>query len=500
MDTLLPYQARWTGDDSAIKVCEKSRRIGLSWAAAYDAALYAARKKGGGNVYYQAYDLTMTRGFISDCAAWAGEIKDALPGRITETLLDLGNGKAHPAHRLPLASGNEVLAMTSAPRAFRSRGRPGDRAIVDEAAFVDDLPAVLKAAMAFRMWGGQVHVMSTHNGETNAFAHLVRDVRDGKRPGSLHSIPFDAAVSDGLAERILTVTGRDASPEAQKRWVAETRAEYGEFAAEELDCIPSAGGGAWLSWDTIRACEHPDAGDPAKAGDGPKFIGTDIARRGDLWVATVLELAGNVLWVREIAVKRNIPFVEQHRILDELHARWHPVRNAIDQTGMGEEFVEVEQRKHGATVEGVLLTAPRRLSIATILREALEDRRMRLPPDEKLRRDLHSVKRVAGATGAPRLVAENESDGHADRFWAAAMATAAASGGPRRYAYFPIGTGEIRLEDGLWVDDLGPIRDLRDPDAAMRQAGYARDAGGWDFPSGSSPLGGGMRRVGGGLP
>ncbi|WP_230478196.1 hypothetical protein [Kingella kingae] len=39
---LLPYQQRWIADPNPVKICEKSRRIGLSWAEAADSALLAA--------------------------------------------------------------------------------------------------------------------------------------------------------------------------------------------------------------------------------------------------------------------------------------------------------------------------------------------------------------------------------------------------------------------------------------------------------------------------
>ena len=58
--TLLPYQARWVGDAAPLKIAEKSRRIGLSWAEAYDAVVHAGAGKG--NVTYQSYDKEMTRG------------------------------------------------------------------------------------------------------------------------------------------------------------------------------------------------------------------------------------------------------------------------------------------------------------------------------------------------------------------------------------------------------------------------------------------------------
>jgi phage FluMu gp28-like protein len=37
---LLPYQQAWLADDSQVKVYEKSRRIGISWAEAGSDALH----------------------------------------------------------------------------------------------------------------------------------------------------------------------------------------------------------------------------------------------------------------------------------------------------------------------------------------------------------------------------------------------------------------------------------------------------------------------------
>lgn len=430
--TLLPYQARWVSDQSGLKVIEKSRRIGLSWCEAYDSVMHAGA--GDGSVYYQSYALDMTRGFISDCVEWAEALQVGAEA-VGETLIELGEGgAAAPAFRLPLASGKEIVAMTSAPRAFRSRGRPGDRAIVDEAAFVDDLSEVLKAAMAFRIWGGTVRVLSTHNGEASAFCQLVADLREKRRPGSLHTVTFAAAVREGLGRRRFAATGRDWSPAAEAAWVLETRAEYGAAAAEELDCVPSTGVG-WLSWAEIRAAEEPEAGDPERFAGGRTVIGWDVARRRHLSVLWVLEMVGGVAWTREVVELQGQSFAAQDAELDRLVDRYGASRIAIDQTGMGEKLVEDAQRRHGRhRVEGVLMTGPARLEVATSLKRRVEDHALRIPASDAIRRDLRAVKRVAGPTGTPRLVAdESGTDGHADRFWALALACATAETTAPRY-------------------------------------------------------------------
>ena len=427
MHTLLPYQARWVGDDAGLKVIEKSRRIGISWAEAYDAVLHAG--EGCGNVYYQAYNQDMTRGFVDDCAAWARGLNVGAEA-VGEVLIEDGS-RSIQAFRIGMASGREIVAMTSAPRAFRSRGRPGDLGIVDEAAFVDDLGEVLKAALAFRVWGGRAHIISTHNGEANPFAALCRDIGEDAQPGSLHRVTLADALADGLYRRICQITGGTWSAEAEAGWEAGLRAEYGMHAGEELDCEPSAGAGAWLGWEMIRACEHAAAGEPAGFAGGVTYIGVDVARRRDLWVASVIERLGDVLWLRQQEVHQGITFREQREIVADLAARYRASRIAVDQTGMGEAVVEQLEEDHGSVrVEGVLMTGPRRLDVATALREAVEDRRLRIPADDALRRDLHSVRTEAGPTGAPRLLAERgDTDGHADRFWSLALACAAAASG-----------------------------------------------------------------------
>ncbi|HDS2391829.1 TPA: hypothetical protein QIC81_004988, partial [Escherichia coli] len=59
---LLPYQQRWVADASPLKVIEKSRRTGITWAEASDNVLTAASSApaGGMNVYYIAYNQDMT--------------------------------------------------------------------------------------------------------------------------------------------------------------------------------------------------------------------------------------------------------------------------------------------------------------------------------------------------------------------------------------------------------------------------------------------------------
>ena len=438
---LLPYQARWVRDASPIKIAEKSRRIGLSWAEAYDNVVHAAA--GRGSTTYSSYEKEMTQGWIGDCQEWALGLNN-LALEIDEELIEEG-GREFTQFAINFPRGKIIKALTSMPRALRSRGRPGDRAVIDEAAFHTNPDALLQAAMANLIWGGRVRIISTHNGETNAFNALVDEVRRGELPYSLHTITFEDAIRDGLYRRILEVqAAADAdgdytwSPEREREWKAGIRASYRYpwMAEEELDCIPAPGGGTWVPLEDYLGCQHEGAGVPAGYTGGPCFVGYDVARRVALAAIAVFEQLGDVLWLRELVVMHNERFGAQRDEIARIMHEYRVIRLAVDQTGMGEPQVEALQDAHGRTrVEGVLLTGPRRLEVATTLLDAFTDRKIRVWKERETRDDIRSMRRAPGTTGAPRLYAKgSETDGHADRFWAFALATAVAEGGEPRYA------------------------------------------------------------------
>ena len=248
---LLPYQQRWIADQSSLKLAEKSRRTGLTWAEAADAVLAAAAADGGVSHLYLGAGKEMAQEFIEAAAMWARTF-DQAAGEIEEEILPDGD-RDILTYRINFASGQKVQALSSNPSNLR--GRKGN-VTIDEAAFHPDLAEVLKAALPLRMWGGKVRLISTHNGARNPFNELVEDSRAGKQPYSVHRITLDDACREGLYRRICQVNGREWSPEAEAEWKEElmrgslTR----EDALEEYCCVPKQSGGAYLSRALIEAC------------------------------------------------------------------------------------------------------------------------------------------------------------------------------------------------------------------------------------------------------
>lgn len=259
---LLGYQLRWVYDDSTIKLCEKSRRIGITWATAGEAITVAGTRArdGGMDVWYMVSNEDDAREFISDCVQWA-TLFEASCSEVKEVLIeddDEGGGTRNIlAFEIRFASGFKIRALSSNPR--RLRGKQG-YAIVDEAAHHDDLPGFMKAALAFTMQGGRIAIISTHNGVDNEFNKLIvgehKRREDNKRSRiSLHRCSLDDALKDGFYEEIVCRRNRKAvkTNEGRIAWRERVVDDYGEDADEELFANPK-GTGAKILWtpDTIE--------------------------------------------------------------------------------------------------------------------------------------------------------------------------------------------------------------------------------------------------------
>lgn len=421
---LIEYQKKWIADTADVKVCEKSRRVGLTWAEAADAALTAAKEKGM-DVFYIGYNKDMAREFIDACGFWSKHYQLAA-SEVEEFIFEDDEDKDIHAFRIDYASGFKVLALSSRPSNLR--GKQGI-AVIDEAAFHDDLQGLIKAAMAFLMWGGKVRIISTHFGDANTFNTLVNDIRKGKYPYSLHRITLDDALADGLYKRICLVLGKEWTPEAETQWRQELIDSYGEHADEELFCIPSKGSGIYFTSVLIESCMKKElpvlrwtckAGfeqlpDEVRAKDcqdwldayvkpivdaldktQAHFFGEDFARDIDLTMITPLARQQNLsLRAPFIVELRNVPFRQQEQILFYIVDRLPNFRSgALDARGNGQFLAEVAMQRYGAArIHEVMLSRPFYQDAMPKYKVRFEDGTIEIPQDADILDD-HRVVRL----------------------------------------------------------------------------------------------------------
>lgn len=439
---LLPYQASSVAmlrASTGLIVIEKSRRIGFTWAVAAYSALVAASavSAGGDDVFYMGYEQDMAREFIDDCATFA-KAYGLAAGQVGETVFEDvdvdGNSRSIKAFRIDFGSGFKIMALSSVPRAFR--GKQGV-VIIDEAAFHSQLDEKLKAAMALLIWGGKVIIISTHDGVMNPFNQLIDEIRGGKKKGQVIRVTFDDAIASGLYERIALVAGvRGIAVLPKDDWIADIRGFYGDNAGEELDVIPKLSGGSLIKLEQLLLCQSDDAARPELYAGGLYYIGRDIARRRDGQIIWGMEAVGDVLWLRDRWEAEKKSFQEQADAADWMVKNRRTVAYWLDQGGMGEQPVEEAIRRYGASrVQGQFLQGQNRLDLATGLAKRFEELRIRVPSCPVLRADLLAIKKLPTTGGGVRIADDPDGKVHADRFWAAALASRAADLGGGEFDY-----------------------------------------------------------------
>lgn len=383
-ELLLGYQKRWIADENQLKIAEKSRRTGLTWAEAADDVLIASRNKsdGGSDVFYIGSNKEMAREFIDACAMWASKFNSA-SGQIQEELFE-DEDKDILTYVIYFASGFKIKALSSNPKNLR--GMQGV-VCIDEAAFHEKLAEVLKAALALTMWGAKVRLISTHNGVDNLFNQLIQDSRAGRKSYSIHTITLDDACREGLYQRICQVSKRPWSEELEEEWksglLRETATE--EDALKEYYCVPKRSSGGYLPRPLVdRATDKnkvilrfecdarfmewteeereiltlewllnevlPELENLNK--DYRHSFGVDFARSGDLSVFAVVATLPNTARNVEITLEiRNCPYNQQRQImLFVLSKLPRFIGSAFDATGNGGYLAEAALIRYGSSM------------------------------------------------------------------------------------------------------------------------------------------------------
>jgi phage FluMu gp28-like protein len=432
---LLPYQQAWADDRARLKLFEKSRQIGISWATAFAGVERTAPAEARVDQWVSSRDEIQARLFLEDCVLFA-RLLHAAAQNLGSVVID--PEKNVSAYVLQFANKRRIHSMSSNPDA--QAGKKGGR-ILDEFAPHPDPRKLYGIAYPGITWGGQLEIISTHRGTANFFNELVEDIkhRGNKRKFSLHTVTLQTALDQGFLYKLQ----QNLAPDDERQAMDE--AEYFEFIRQgcaseeqflqEYMCVPANDAGAFLTYDMIAGCEYgaTEKWQMSEAGIGPDqrpagdlYIGVDVARTLHLTVIWIFERVGGILLTRYVKEMRNVKFSGQEDVLYALLRIPMVRRCCIDSTGLGMQLAERAQEKFGEyKVEAVRFSAQVKEALAYPVRAAFEDKTLRIPRSDEIRADLRAIRKTTTAAGNIRFEGEtNES--HADRFWALALAVHAA--------------------------------------------------------------------------
>ena len=444
---LLPYQQRWCNDKSRFKIANKARQIGYSFGSTYEVVEDCLARR------CKWYSLSPGERQAKEALETAATHAMAFKAAVKLISEDLHfEGERFSALTLELPNGSKVSGLPANPRT--ARGSSGNL-VLDEFAHHQDPRGIWRAIAPLITRGFRVLVLSTPNGKQGKFYELWTH---GGATWSRHQVDIYQAVAEGLAvdiDELREFVGNDDD------W------------AQEYECKFLDEAHAWIPYDLIDASESDEASIVLPSDfrpTGPCFFGFDVGRKRDLSVQIVLEKVMDLMVMRQLLVMPKTRFREQLEAADAVMP--YGSRGAVDATGMGGPIAEDLQERWGESrIEAVTFNNSIKEQMASKLRKLYEDKRIRNPRDPELRADIHSIRRMVTAAGNFRFDAERSDNGHADRFWAQALAVLAGSDGAfvvprvdvierRGMNFFGAGGGERRWTDRAPVD-LGDDADDR---------------------------------------
>ena len=175
-DFLFPYQKEWLADTSRYKIWEKSRRIGATYVQSLEDVLDCLKKPKLA-VWFSSADDSAAKEYIIYCANWA-KAANAVASKISEEIMDERDDIT--VYNISFKNGSRINAMSSNPKAFRSKG---GKVVLDEFAWHKDQRALWAAARPVITWGYDVRILSTHNGRQSLFYQFLQEKKDGQKFG-----------------------------------------------------------------------------------------------------------------------------------------------------------------------------------------------------------------------------------------------------------------------------------------------------------------------------
>ena len=448
-----PYQRRLLADGARFRRLRWSRQTGKSYSMALDDVLQNYHT--GFNTVQLSASLDLTKELMLKTALHAeaiagieGEIQRAvLSGSLDETLYVDEDKIRITQTTVELTNGTRVIGRPANPRTARGFSA---NLTLDEFAMHKDSDEI---------WGAAYPSISSNN----ALRLKVASTPLGKK-GKFYSICMEKSLAEGGVWSDHTLTIHDAIRQGLAVNADELKAGLGDDQRwdQEYLVLFVDEASAFLTYDMIRACEHEGLKvltrialrddqqhdddaiaamldwrklvDLAAYQNGELYLGVDIGRRRDLTCPWLLEKVGDVLWPRAVIELYNVPFRHQQALLAALIGELGVGRTCIDETGVGMMLAENLQHEFGENrVEPIYFTEQSKGRLAEGLRPRVQDVKVRVPVDVRVREDLHGIAKLEGAGGHARYMGEKSGSSgaiHPDHFWGLALGVNAAEAAP----------------------------------------------------------------------
>ncbi|WNZ60894.1 hypothetical protein QEG98_33990 [Myxococcus sp. MxC21-1] len=435
---LEPYQQSFLGNRSRFRWVAKSRQVGFSFLFALE-ALARCHLRDGHTAVFVSYNLSDA----VEKVLIARQVYEELPlayqkKLVTDAKTELAFESNSRGRRL-----SRIISVPAKP----PRGKRGDVYLDELAHLVNDREVYTGSTALILRSHGQLTGGSTPLGRRGIFWEIdTQELR--KYPHHTRQLVpwwlcrfFSLNVRRPQWRRP-SCPPRSASlaSDAPSSWSSSTpcprrtssRSSNAFYVDESYSFLP---------YELILPCttdELPLAQDASDVPvpQGRLVAGFDVGRTRDRSELAVFEEVEGRFTCRMLRSFEGVPFAEQEAHLRRLLSVLPVARLSVDRSGIGMNLAENLARDFPQVVEENF-TNEAKERWATDFKILLQRRDVTLPRQRELVGQIHSIKRRVLPSGKVSFDAERTNRGHADKFWAVALACQRERGPERR------GTGEI---------------------------------------------------------
>ena len=436
------FQLAHLQDDAMFRCEVKSRQIAWSWLSAAEAVAEGILY-GAGSVF-----VSINLDEAKEKVRYAKAVIDALPIGMQPRLATDNRTE------LEFDNGARLLSLP----ATAPRGKAQMNVYLDEFAHVRDDAIIYTAALPMITKGHRrLRMASSPMGASGRFWEVATEALrpyagyNRKRTPWWEVHAFCTDVAAAVREAALMESADRVARFGNVRIQAIFDNLPLEDFGQEYECDFTSEQTAWITWEEIRAAQDEtllcaigegremnldaalaaidQVADAVSAGQIEMHMaaGVDVGRTRNTTELYAVGLSTVQSYPLRLAVTLdNVPFRQQEDVIAYALNKLPILGLYIDRNGIGRNLAESLEASHRGRAVGMDFTNLSKQAWATDTKTLIQQGRTPMPADRELAYQIHSIKRIV--TASRNLVfdtARNEKH-HADKFWAWALALAAA--------------------------------------------------------------------------
>jgi phage FluMu gp28-like protein len=374
------------------RIINKARQIGVSTVISWEALAYALLVPNQTILLISVSERQAT-----ELLAYIKRILDNF--KLNNHVVLLEETKTH----VRLDNNSRIISLPNSVRTVQ--GIRANRVYIDEFSLFEQDKAMLDAIIPSISHGGCITIVSRPFGKRGEFYRIFNEAQLGKGNFTPFEIPWTSCNIGKYREGVELI-----------RKGMDELAFQEQYNCQFLDEATS-----FFPYEILIPCLDENMTGPRDEMN-LKF-GIDFGRKINATVVTVVEFKENYRYVRHLKEFTGTNFSTQLQYINDRIKEWKPNNVTVDDFGLGMRLFEELREKHGGMINPAHLDVNTKNAMINELRMLFEDKKIRIPRNDKLLQQLHALLRSMSG-GVPKWEPGKTEDygRHDDYVWSLCMA------------------------------------------------------------------------------